>query len=399
MGFQANVLRVVIASPGDVSIERGIVTDELYRWNNANAVSRGLMLHPVKWETHSSPQMGAHPQAILNENLLLDADIVVGVFGTRVGTATPDYLSGSVEEIKRHVAAGKLAMLYFSHVPVDPSSIDQTQWAALQQFKEECKTGGLYAEYATHEEFRAGFGQHLAIELNKPQYLWLIRPNAPVEPHDPDLGDSEKRLLIAAASDRNGQVLTGRTVGGFSVQANNTSFTDGSPRSEATWKRVLKRLSRAGYLEETTHGFYNVTGDGFARADKEIAAVPLEISLSLTGAPDKQMLSVSANKSITPEKLDFLMAPEVYITSMDLDQAMTGSTIEIPLDPQKAEELFNSPRPDKNHWDNAGPAALRLVFTSNGRRSDAVLPILLKPIFISNTQWINLSGSKTFTLA
>ena len=235
MAFQANVLKVMIASPGDVAVERNIVTEELYRWNNANAVSRGLMLQPVKWETHSSPQMGAHPQTILSERLLLDADIVVGVFGTRIGTATPDYISGSVEEIKRHVAAGKLAMLYFSHVAVDPNSIDHTQWAALQQFKEECKSGGLYAEYANHEQFRADLAQHLAIELNRPQYLWLIRPNGTVEPHDPELGDNDKSLLIAAASDLYGQVMTGSTMGGFFVQANNTSFVDGSPRSEALW--------------------------------------------------------------------------------------------------------------------------------------------------------------------
>src|ERR1700730_10772135 len=111
MGFQANVLKVMIASTGGVAVERCSVTEELYRWNNANAVSRELILEPVKWETYRSPQLGAHPQAILNERLLLDADIVVGIFGTRIGTATTDFISGNVEEIKKHVAAGKLAML------------------------------------------------------------------------------------------------------------------------------------------------------------------------------------------------------------------------------------------------------------------------------------------------
>src|SRR6267142_6558601 len=57
MGFQANVLKVMIASPGDVTAEREIITEELYRWNNANAVLRELILQHVKWETHSSPQM------------------------------------------------------------------------------------------------------------------------------------------------------------------------------------------------------------------------------------------------------------------------------------------------------------------------------------------------------
>jgi hypothetical protein len=144
----------------------------------------------------------------------------------------------------------------------------------LQQFKEECKTGGLYAEYATHEQFRVDFGQHLTIELNRPQYRWLIRPNETVEPHDPELGDNEKSLLIAAASDQNGQVITGSPIGGFFVQANNTSFADGSPRSEASWKRVLRRLSALGYLEQASHEIYMVTDEGFARADKEIGPLP-----------------------------------------------------------------------------------------------------------------------------
>jgi hypothetical protein len=398
MGFQANVLKVMIASPSDVAVERTVITEELYRWNNANAVSRGLMLHPVKWETHGSPQMGGHPQTILNERLLLDADIVVGVFGTRIGTATPDYISGSVEEIKRHVAAGKLAMLYFSHVAVDPNSVDHTQWAALQQFKEECKTGSLYAEYATHEQFRADFAQHLAIELNRPQYRWLIRPDATVEPHDPELGDNEKSLLVAAASDRSGEIIARTTMGGFLVQASNTSFVDGSPRSEALWKRILKGLVALGYLEQTSREIYKVTDEGFARADKEAAAAPLEITLSFVGTPDKQALSVAANRPITPKKLDFLMSSEACIASTNLDEAAADSTIVIPLDQQMAAKLFNAPRPDKNYSDHAGPAALRLVFMSNGRRSEVVLPIFLEPVNISNTQWIKLSGSKTFTL-
>jgi hypothetical protein len=65
---------------------------------------------------------------------------------------------------------------------------------------------------------------------------------------------------------------------------------------------------------------------------------------------------------------------------------------------QKIPELFNAPRPDRNYSDHAGPAALRLAFTSNGRRCEVVLPIFLQPVFIGDTQWIKLSGSRTFTL-
>ena len=202
---------------------------------------------------------------------------------------------------------------------------------------------------------------------------------------------------MAAASDPNGHVMTGSTMGGFFVQANNQSFVEDSPRSEATWKRVLKRLSELGYLDQTNHGVYKVTDEGFARADKETVAAPLELSLSLVGTPDKQMLSLVSNKSIAPTKLDFLMSSGTYITGTELEEA-AGSTFRIPLDPQKITELFNAPRPDKNYADHAGPAALRLVFTANGRRYEAVLPILLEPVSINHTQWLKVVGSQSYTL-
>jgi hypothetical protein len=110
------------------------------------------------------------------------------------------------------------------------------------------------------------------------------------------------------------------------------------------------------------------------------------------------MLSVVANRPITLKKLDFLMSSDACIAGADLDEATADSTIVIPLDHRKVAELFNAPRPDKNYSDHAGPAALRLVFMSNGRRCEVVLPIFLEPVYISNTQWIKLSGSKTFTV-
>jgi Domain of unknown function (DUF4062) len=109
MSFQAIVLKVMIASPGDVAEKRRVVTEEIHRWNDANASTRRLVLLPVKWETHSTPQLGSPPQTIINRQLVDDADILIGIFGTRIGTPTEDHVSGTVEEIKKHVAAGKTA--------------------------------------------------------------------------------------------------------------------------------------------------------------------------------------------------------------------------------------------------------------------------------------------------
>jgi hypothetical protein len=397
MGFQANVLKVMIASPSDVAEERATVTDALYQWNNANAVTRELVLQPVKWETHSSPQMGASAQSILNEHLLLDADIVVGIFGTRIGTATTNFISGSVEEIKRHVAAGKLAMLYFSHIPIDPHAIDQKQWAALQAFKEECRTGGLYAEYAGQEQLRTDFGHHLTIALNRPQYLWLKKPDVDVEIKEPELDNNERQLILAAASDGNGQIIAGSTMAGFYVQTNGKNFADDTPRSTAVWKRVLSKLVQFGYLHQESEEIYELTEDGFARADKEINIAPLELSLSFTGTPNRQVLSAESNKPITVKQVEFLTSSQAKISDMEINSEISTKHLVV-LDHAKIVSLFNTSRPDMSYSDHSGPAALRLVIEVNGRRNEVLLPIMLQPKFVSNTQWIQLSGSKVFVL-
>ena len=283
MAFVANVLTVLIASPGDVAREREIATEEIHRWNAANGRARQLVLSPVRWETHSSPQMGAHPQAILNKQILEDADIVVGIFWTRLGTPTPEYPSGSVEEITKHVDAGKLAMVYFSNAPAPLNKVDQEQWKALQAFKADCQGKGLLHEFSSDEEFRRDFGHHLSIELNKPAYASLERPPGPAAMSEPALAENERQLLAAIAADTYGSVLHGRTLDGLSVQTSGGSFGDGTPRGDAAIQQALKRLRALGYITPVSDEMDEMTGDGYARADREksrAAKPPDEPSLS-----------------------------------------------------------------------------------------------------------------------
>ena len=234
-------------------------------------MARQIVLFPLRWETNSSPEMGTHPQTVLDRQILAYADIVVGIFGRRIGTATPEHISGSVQEIKKHVAAGKLAMVYFSRVPVNPNLVDQDQWRALQQFKEECRTGGLYDEFETKEQFKHNFGHHLTLELNKPKYVWLPRPLSPEreETAEPALSELERQLLIAISEDANGSVFFGTTHDGFFLQTNNVDLNDGTARRTAALKHELKRLRELGYTTTVSDAKDDMTDDGFVRADEE----------------------------------------------------------------------------------------------------------------------------------
>ena len=103
MSYQATVIPIMIASPGDVSAEREIATMVIYRWNAIFARANKHVLLPVKWETHSASDLGARAQQQINDRVLKFCDLLVGIFWTRLGTPTGESESGTAEEIKEHL--------------------------------------------------------------------------------------------------------------------------------------------------------------------------------------------------------------------------------------------------------------------------------------------------------
>jgi hypothetical protein len=97
MALKASVLPVMIASPGGVHPYRAIARDVLHESNYIHTVDRHLVLMPVEWETHSSPELGATAQELINDRLLEDCDALIGVFRTRLGRPTANAASGTVE--------------------------------------------------------------------------------------------------------------------------------------------------------------------------------------------------------------------------------------------------------------------------------------------------------------
>lgn len=135
MPFKADTYRVLIASPSDLEDERRAATEAVNDWNAQHAAAEAIVLLPVKWETHATPQMGVRPQEVVNRQLVSNSDLLVGMFWTKVGASTGVAESGTIEEIDEFVRAGKPSMLYFSSRLVDPNRIDLRQQRKLRQFK------------------------------------------------------------------------------------------------------------------------------------------------------------------------------------------------------------------------------------------------------------------------
>jgi hypothetical protein len=249
MSYNAKTFNVMIASPGDVASERTIIRDVVYEWNAVNSNSRKIVLLPIGWESHSSPEMGASPQTIINNQILEKCDILIGVFWTRIGTATDEYASGTVEEIERHLACGKPAMLYFSSQPVAMDTADLEQIGKLKEFKKSLQSRGLYEGYDSLSDFRTKLYRHLQLKVNEHP---LFEGSAPED--TPELSESktqlpemstEARILLKEASlDSHGTILHVRYIGGTDIQTNGKNMIASSERRDvAKWEEALMELT------------------------------------------------------------------------------------------------------------------------------------------------------------
>ena len=280
MSYDARVFNVMIASPSDVASEREIVREVIYEWNAVHSEDRNIVLLPVGWESHSSPEMGARPQEIINEQTVDRCDLLVGIFGTRIGTDTGEYSSGTVEEIEGHIALGKPVMLYFSKQLGDSDAFDRDQYAKLEELRKHYESRGLYEIYDDNTDFKDKFSRQLQIKVNEHEIFRFRneRINSDLgreesESNIPQLSDEAKALLKEASQDSYGYILYGSGVNGTMIQRGEDRFNDTNiipdqnPRVLARWRAGLKELKDAALLEDEGGRRFLITHRGYEVAD------------------------------------------------------------------------------------------------------------------------------------
>lgn len=167
MSSKAEIYRVLIASPSDLTEERQAATEAINEWNTQHAEAEGVVLLPVKWETNATPRSGVRPQEAINDEIVRTSDILVGMFWTKIGTNTGIAESGTVEEIDQFVAAAKPAMLYFSRRPIDPNSINLKQLRKLRAFKDATYKKALTGGFNGLDDLRQTIMRDLLSQVRK----------------------------------------------------------------------------------------------------------------------------------------------------------------------------------------------------------------------------------------
>ena len=272
----------MIASPSDVASERAIIREVIYDWNAVHSERENIVLLPVGWESHSSPEMGARPQEIINRQTLDKCDLLVGVFGTRIGSETGEYPSGTVEEIEEHIALGKPAMLYFAKQLGYSDTFDRDQYAKLEELKKDYESRGLYEIYDGDADFKDKFYRQLEIKINEHRVFQFRdeRINSSIgreesENDIPQLSDEAKILLKEANQDSHGRIWFHADMNGPFIRAADNMpngknlLPNQDPRTLAQWRAALKELITADLLEDTHKSrIFRITHRGYQIADR-----------------------------------------------------------------------------------------------------------------------------------
>lgn len=134
---QARILRVVVASPGDVQKERDRLPRVIAKLNRGIAGQCSFHLELWHWETHAHPGLHADgPQGLIDPILRIDdCDVLIGIFWTRFGTPTKG--GRTATELEFHLAyeawqknKRPQVMVYFNQKAYSPKSKEETDPAA-----------------------------------------------------------------------------------------------------------------------------------------------------------------------------------------------------------------------------------------------------------------------------
>ncbi|MEM7305782.1 MAG: SUMF1/EgtB/PvdO family nonheme iron enzyme [Planctomycetota bacterium] len=159
----ARLLRVFVASPGDVQPEREALSGVVERINATDGEERGVRLDLWRWEKRATPGLG-EPQDLINPELD-QADVVVVVFWNRFGTVGAKGMTGTQEEVLRSIERWRTSgrpwvMLYFCDRPVPPDRETLRQRMDLLDFQEQLPPA-LAVHYVTPGDFEKRIEQDL----------------------------------------------------------------------------------------------------------------------------------------------------------------------------------------------------------------------------------------------
>jgi hypothetical protein len=119
----------------------------------------------------------------------------------------------------------------------------------------------------------------------------------------------------------------------------------------------------------------------------------VKIKMSVDGIPPSQALKITADRTITVLRLEYLFANGQCAIGEDL--SVEGQNFELPINDEYVTHLWNEPRSDAS-FDNSGPAGIGVLLSTEDETEHYVLPVHMGLKEQNGERHVMLVGSKKF---
>lgn len=248
--YHSDVYDIMIGAPSDIVEEVSTAISVINQWNYINSEATNIVLLPLHWSINSYPTYGAHPQKSINKQLVGKSDLMISIFGAKLGTPTDTEASGTVEEINEHINAGKDVMVFFKLSIDDLSSVDPQQLQKIQEFKDSIKNKALWCDFSDNDDFQKKLSDKIQLFVNDHwKNAQVFIPNIIAERRQPSLSEEEKQRLIDWTNSNRAEICSFSSIGGYMYVIGNKQYQVNKGRENAEWEDFFKRLRNAGLIE------------------------------------------------------------------------------------------------------------------------------------------------------
>ncbi|WP_284463468.1 hypothetical protein [Chryseobacterium sp.] len=168
---KTNLLRIFLASPGDVESERKMIYSLKDEWDLLFGDNNDIKFEIRGWENYSYPGVGEDAQDVVNKTIKDDYEIFVGIFWQRLGTKTKRAASGTVEEFERALEKFRkdnqnthILMYFKTATPDNINDINIDELSRVREFKNKIsrEEGVLYKDFENIDELKRYLSIHIS---------------------------------------------------------------------------------------------------------------------------------------------------------------------------------------------------------------------------------------------